>query len=1040
MTKWDTNNRIMVGIDLSVSGTKITAKYYGGTDYNYGINDNQVLVASGALSFSDPFNNVSSAGDPVLVTTRTKNGSRGNTYTFKARLTGVYNGGDPRVTASIKIPAKEPGKVGGRSDSGFTKNSAKLSWNKPSENGAPIIEYQVLVRKGNDNWNGDTALNRKVSGRSTTVTGLDSNTVYSWWVRARNSAGWGDWQAQSSGATFRTKVDTPNAPSIGNVTRNSDSKITVRWSNNPTTQRPYDSVKVFVQEYEGDGWGPFRSVASLSKSSTSYVWTGARSNRVYQFLVKAVNSAGSKNSNQSDFVYTTPATPSSVVASKNAASDIKLKITRPNTLAGTTGSSIKFDIQESTDGGSWWSTITTNVSSETWTHSNPDPTVTHRYRVRTKVSTGGVGNGTTSDWRESNTVQLLARPNSPSNLASEPGGYADRALPVTLTWRHNPVDASDQTKFQIRHRAVGGTWTNTGVVNSGDSEWVLPAGTYLTATLVEWQVETWGLHPDPSGYSATGTVSLSSTPNLTIESPADQEVIDRSTLSVTWSYSDTEDEEQTAWEATLVDRDTGETVDSIAGSGDASEVTFDAVVRDGSNYEVGVRVKDQAGLWSPVATAEISVEYALPPVPVITETVWDPDTATIDVQFTTPDATGAQVEVDHYEVWRRIDRENWQVLEANLPADAVNFLDYFPTVSGQNLYLLVAVSALPSSVQSTVFLERMNRATDPHARTESSDLWRYQDGTGGSSDTEYSLDSGTPDGNPGYFRTTVTTPPSGGNSGAYYQESLGGGSGEIVEASLWVRSSTGGVVRPTLWLRASGVNTDTFNGDPVALEVGTWTQITASVLATESYDQVRIWALEDAPLSGGTVLSVTMVKVGDDPRYYDGSYPESVDEYSSYSWVGTEDESATVETYADPLTYVDTSEDSIAPALWLNPRGQASQFARLRHNVSITAQGSILKTINRFAGRVLPVESRGVAEDRVWQVSGRLHLKWARQVDAEDSPDRWGQIDFLPGPHLLRCSSPDTYRWVSLSNLTVVRNPGGNVYDVSFTATEVSAA
>ncbi len=75
-----------------------------------------------------------------------------------------------------------------------------VSWDAPSGNGAAIEKYDILVDGS------DVSVATGTYGvTSTTVTGLSNGVTYTVQVRARNSAGWGDW-SQSAHATPRGRV------------------------------------------------------------------------------------------------------------------------------------------------------------------------------------------------------------------------------------------------------------------------------------------------------------------------------------------------------------------------------------------------------------------------------------------------------------------------------------------------------------------------------------------------------------------------------------------------------------------------------------------------------------------------------------------------------------------------------------------------------------------------------------------------------------------------------------------------------------------
>lgn len=75
----------------------------------------------------------------------------------------------------------------------------------------------------------------------------------------------------------------------------------------------------------------------------------------------------------------------------------------------------------------------------------------------------------------------------------------DRSLPVfTAEWQHNPVDGSDQRRWEVQYRSSSApTWATVGPVNSASQ--IFPAPT--SPDWYEVQVRTWGDAEDPSPWS-----------------------------------------------------------------------------------------------------------------------------------------------------------------------------------------------------------------------------------------------------------------------------------------------------------------------------------------------------------------------------------------------------------------------------------------------------------------------------------------------------------------------------------------------------------
>lgn len=472
----------------------------------------------------------------------------------------------------------------------------------------------------------------------------------------------------------------PAAPTSVTVTRNSDTSHTVTWTRNPTTAGPYTSQQVLRWD---NVTGAYAVVANLSGSAASYTDTSTRADRRYRYAVRAVNSGGNGAYGYSGYIKTTPAAPSGASAAKSGANIVLTWSNR-----ATAGDGVVVERRE--DGGSWVAAATLgNV--ETWTHTSPNPAVTHQYRVKATVT----GPSLSSGWVESNTVQLAAAPNAPTNLSGPT--IRDATEDATWSWTHNPVDSSPQEYYQLRHREVGGSWTTGSKTASATSAYTLPGGTYANPKTVEWEVRTWGQHADPSPWSATATSPTSTRPTVLVNTPEDGSTVATSTITVEWGYSDAEDSPQATWTVELLDA--GSTVvETRSGSGTGTSVGLSTVLVDGASYTVRVRVQEAAGLFSAWDSSGFSVAYAVPPTPTVGAT-WDGDTASMVVSVSVPDPVGDEIAADHVDIYRSIDAGPWVLIATGVPVGSA-ITDYSPTVAGTTTYRADAVSALPSVATS----------------------------------------------------------------------------------------------------------------------------------------------------------------------------------------------------------------------------------------------------------------------------------------------------------------------------------------------------
>src|SRR5690625_1004410 len=276
----------------------------------------------------------------------------------------------------------------------------------------------------------------------------------------------------------------PAAPSSLTASRQSDSRTNLSWSLNGSSSAPYRSQQLQRRYLREDGqWSGWAVRASLGANTSSYS-DSTTGNWRYQWRVRAQNEAGWSSHTTSNQLDTTPAAPANVRA-RSTASGIRLEWENRARFPAWT------QLQHQAGSGSWevWQRRGQGAEDALW--SDPDLTVTHRFRVRHE---GQGSPSLLSDWAYSNRVELAAPPAAPTGLG--PATVWDAAEDRVLSWRHVPTDGSGQERFQVRHRLQGGEWTTVPAVASEQSRWTLPGGTYSPGDVIEWQVRTMGVHPD----------------------------------------------------------------------------------------------------------------------------------------------------------------------------------------------------------------------------------------------------------------------------------------------------------------------------------------------------------------------------------------------------------------------------------------------------------------------------------------------------------------------------------------------------------------
>ncbi|GAA2545621.1 hypothetical protein HD598_002172 [Neomicrococcus aestuarii] len=498
--------------------------------------------------------------------------------------------------------------------------------------------------------------------------------------------------ATASGSTTTAKRPpyAPDAPTAVTVARTDSTRHTVSWTRTNAT----DPTKIYdtqtIQRADVLGSGSYVTISTLAGSSSSFVDTSTVSNKKYRYRVRANNDSGSSAWAYSPTFYTAPISPTDVKAAKSGG-DITVSWTRRAHIEA------RYEVEDWANGVATTPTILTAANAASTVATSPDPAKTHAYQVRAFVDDATFGRLYSVYSARSATVQLMAPPNAPTNLAPS-GNAADGAKAITLSWRHNPVDTTAQTYYSLRHRAVGAsTWTTVAKTASPTQSYALTAGTYANGTSFEWQVQTWGDHATGSEWSAVAVVPLSATPIATILSP---ETVLGSKLTAQWAYADPESTNQSAYRVTLIQ--SGQTLETYTGSGSASSRALATRLDNGGTYTLKVAVRDGAGLWSADTSQVFTVSYAPPPSATATA-IYDTSTGAAVVEVTIPGPGSGEVDAVTWHLERHTGAGDWVAVTNSIsvtPGLSESVVDPLPAVNALNRYRVITTSELPSTATS----------------------------------------------------------------------------------------------------------------------------------------------------------------------------------------------------------------------------------------------------------------------------------------------------------------------------------------------------
>lgn len=478
----------------------------------------------------------------------------------------------------------------------------------------------------------------------------------------------------------------PTAPSSLTATRNSDTNISLSFTNNSSDDRPYANVVVLRWDNITNG---YYEIATLSAGATSYTDTTCVANRQYSYAIYAINLVASSSYAYSDFVNTTPSAPSNVIAISSGSSVV---ITWTDNSTNENG----FKIQSSEySGGVWqaWQDETTvSAGTTSWTDTTPPNIV--KYQIRAYTNAYGSLN---SAYVSSNELTILQAPSAPTNLSPD-SIYFDATANKIFTWQHNPLDGSTQTKYSIQYKVSGGSYPGTPQINeaSSNNQYHTFAGaTFTNGTTYKYQVKTWGAYSTGSAWSAEKTFYCADLPIGTITSPTVVADYALSTLTMTWSFTGTL---QIEFLAKLYDsNDVLLETQSVAS--DAEIVNFTTLLSNALTYTVTLQVKDSTGLWSEETSVEFTTSFAVPPTPTFVLTANEIN-GSVNIAITNPSPEGAEVEAVTNNVYRSTDGINYYLILEDIGLNT-SVTDYIPIIGMPCYYIVESVSATPTIAQAT---------------------------------------------------------------------------------------------------------------------------------------------------------------------------------------------------------------------------------------------------------------------------------------------------------------------------------------------------
>lgn len=587
-------------------------------------------------------------------------------YIYRVRAENAAGNSSYKTSSQIKTTPSAPSSVVGKQEG----NNIKITW-----------KNNYYTRSGYTLVTGNRIEVSKDGGSYSLLANVDaSNTSY---VYSNPGGGYYTFRirayTESLNSSYATSSEVrlafiPAIPSNISLTRITDNQLKITWTNNSTTNEPYDNIE--IQRWD-NVTGSWYSKAVVAGNINSYTDTTTQSNRNYQYRIRAKNTAGDSAYITTPAIDTTPAKPENISVSRQ---ELNVNI---NWINKASNAEI-IRIQRRTKNNGIWGnyidikTVLSNI--EVYLDIAPGGGV-HQYRIRAESI------NLTSDWVTSTEVLTLQAPNAPSNLS--PDNIAiEQKTDVTFTWKYNSIDGTEQTSYEIRYKLKDDTeWTNV-TKNSNLKSHTFTGETFLNEEEYLWQVRTKGQHANYSDWSNTASFVTALKPVIDITYPID--IHEYPDLTVKWIYSNVGNHTQTSYRIILYDNDIE--IYNFLGYGEDEEHTLDYNLEHNKTYKLTIQARNDLNLISDTKEIIFEVEYAIPERAEI-ELEFIKNEGKVIINVINPEG---EPEAVFNRVYRQINDEKAILIADNLSPNTA-FIDYIPTIAGKNSYFVVTVSDLPST-------------------------------------------------------------------------------------------------------------------------------------------------------------------------------------------------------------------------------------------------------------------------------------------------------------------------------------------------------
>jgi titin len=587
----------------------------------------------------------------------------GQTYQYKVSATNAL-GTSAYTAVGSALAGDVPAQPTGLSVTPISATELTFAWGVPNDNGYSLTGYKVERSNDNITWQVVAANHQQNVYNDSSLT---PSTAYYYRVSAINGLGTGPVSASANGQTFGV----PSPITTLALTTVSTSQIDLSWSQ--PSLNGYTFVDYTIERsFDGVVWQNHATTTNTTYQDT----LNTNENTEYHYRVYTQNSFGTSTAGNAEIAYTLPTPPAAVTTTVQSDTQIDLVWNNP---IGTAHSG--FLIEQSTDAGANWSTITTTTN-QLLSHNAVGLTPLTEYQFR--VSTvNQAGNSVPSP---TTTATTFGHPDVPT-------GTTATALPgsqIQLDWvAPTNTNGAPITSYQIERSTDGGVTWGILIASTGNTN-LTHTDTGLTTTQ-EYYYRVSAINSYGTGSPGTSASAIASDVPSQVTGLTANPAINY-TIDLSWT---TPNGNGYAVSGYTIERNIAGAgwVTIVTDTGSTATTYADINLSANTVYEYRVSAINVVGTGA-VSSTVASNAGDVPGTPVLTLTALP--SSTIQLDWTTPSDNGFAITT--YAVEKSTDGTNWS------PLTSINAITSQDTglTNGQNYYYRVtAVNQVGNSVFSS---------------------------------------------------------------------------------------------------------------------------------------------------------------------------------------------------------------------------------------------------------------------------------------------------------------------------------------------------